>query len=124
MVCVGGCEIVGGGMMDVDMIVMFVVCLFGILVVLFEEFGDLIVVMCVDGVMKMVMFGCCDYYVGIVYGVVCVVMFVWVGKVVVVVMVSVLIYVFGVLGVVFIGVVGGVLCMVWVGDVVVVDMLL
>ncbi|KVN25905.1 S-adenosylhomocysteine nucleosidase [Burkholderia stagnalis] len=96
----------------------------GILAALPEELGDLIAAMRAEGAVETVTLGRRDYHVGVVHGAACVVTLARVGKVAAAATVSALIHVFGVAGIVFTGVAGGVSCAVRVGDVVVADTLL
>ncbi|RQQ76103.1 5'-methylthioadenosine/adenosylhomocysteine nucleosidase [Burkholderia stagnalis] len=96
----------------------------GILAALPEELGDLIAAMRAEGAVETVTLGRRDYHVGIVHGAACVVTLARVGKVAAAATVSALIHVFGVAGIVFTGVAGGVSRAVRVGDVVVADTLL
>ena len=111
-------------MMDVDLAVTPAARPLGILAALPEELGDLIAAMRADGAMKTVTLGRRDYHVGTVHGAACVVTLARVGKVAAAATVSALIHVFGVSGVVFTGVAGGVSRTVRIGDVVVADTLL
>ena len=90
----------------------------GILAALPEELGDLIAAMRAEGAMRTVTLGRRDYHVGTVHGAACIVTLARVGKVAAAATVSALIHVFGVSGVVFTGVAGGVSRTVRVGDVV------
>jgi 5'-methylthioadenosine/S-adenosylhomocysteine nucleosidase len=119
-----GRETAGGGMMGIDMVDTLAARPLGILAALPEELGDLIAAMRADGEMKTVTLGRRDYHVGTVHGAACVVTLARVGKVAAAATVSALIHVFGVSGVVFTGVAGGVSRTVRVGDVVVADTLL
>jgi len=96
----------------------------GILAALPEELGDLIAAMHEEGAVETVTLGRRDYHVGTVHGAACVVTLARVGKVAAAATVSALIHVFGVAGIVFTGVAGGVARAVRVGDVVVADTLL
>ncbi|WP_155755224.1 5'-methylthioadenosine/adenosylhomocysteine nucleosidase [Burkholderia stagnalis] len=96
----------------------------GILAALPEELGDLIAAMRAEGAVETVTLGRRDYHVGVVHGAACVVTLARVGKVAAAATVSALIHVFGVAGIVFTGVAGGVSRAVRVGDVVVADTLL
>ncbi|KUZ70959.1 S-adenosylhomocysteine nucleosidase [Burkholderia ubonensis] len=96
----------------------------GILAALPEELGDLIAAMRAEGAVETVTLGRRDYHVGTVHGAACVVTLARIGKVAAAATVSALIHVFGVAGVVFTGVAGGVAHAVRVGDVVVADTLL
>ncbi|MCU9957787.1 MULTISPECIES: 5'-methylthioadenosine/adenosylhomocysteine nucleosidase [Burkholderia] len=111
-------------MMGIDMVAVPSTRPLGILAALPEELGDLIAAMRADGAMKTVTLGRRDYHVGTVHGAACVVTLARVGKVAAAATVSALIHVFGVAGVVFTGVAGGVSSAVRVGDVVVADTLL
>ncbi|AJY06627.1 5'-methylthioadenosine/adenosylhomocysteine nucleosidase [Burkholderia vietnamiensis] len=111
-------------MMGIDMVDTLAARPLGILAALPEELGDLIAAMRADGEMKTVTLGRRDYHVGTVHGAACVVTLARVGKVAAAATVSALIHVFGVSGVVFTGVAGGVSRTVRVGDVVVADTLL
>lgn len=96
----------------------------GILAALPEELGDLIAEMRAEGVVKTITFGRRDYHLGTVHGAACVVTLARIGKVAAAATVSALIHVFGVAGIVFTGVAGGVAHAVRVGDVVVADTLM
>lgn len=96
----------------------------GILAALPEELGDLIAAMRAEGAVKTITLGRRDYHVGHVHGAACVVTLARIGKVAAAATVSALIHVFGVAGIVFTGVAGGVARGVRVGDVVVADTLL
>ncbi|WAS55502.1 5'-methylthioadenosine/adenosylhomocysteine nucleosidase [Burkholderia ambifaria] len=111
-------------MMSIDMVGTVSTRPLGILAALPEELGDLIAAMRAEGVMKTITLGRRDYHLGTVHGAACVVTLARVGKVAAAATVSALIHVFGVSGVVFTGVAGGVSRTVRVGDVVVADTLL
>lgn len=111
-------------MMGIDNVVTPAARPLGILAALPEELGDLIAAMRAEGAMQTVTLGRRDYHVGTVHGAACVVTLARVGKVAAAATVSALIHVFGVAGVVFTGVAGGVSRTVRVGDVVVADTLL
>ncbi|TCW87089.1 5'-methylthioadenosine/adenosylhomocysteine nucleosidase [Burkholderia sp. SRS-46] len=96
----------------------------GILAALPEELGDLIAAMRAEGAVETVTLGRRDYHVGTVHGAACVVTLARIGKVAAAATASALIHVFGVAGIVFTGVAGGVARAVRVGDVVVADTLL
>jgi hypothetical protein len=80
----------------------------GILAALPEELGDLIAAMRAEGAVETVTLGRRDYHVGTVHGAACVITLARIGKVAAAATVSALIHVFGVAGIVFTGVAGGV----------------